>query len=71
MVFRQANLDGFSEIALKVCEFIPPHSNVCELYAGIGVIGLTVLNKVGVDVLKCSDENPFNEKCFDRSLNTM
>jgi len=73
MVFRQANLEGFAKIALKVAEFVPPNSNICELYAGIGVIGLTVLNKQKSSLLslKCSDENPLNLKCFHRSLKTI
>ncbi len=43
MVFRQGNLEGFSEIAKEVREAIPAGSKVCELYAGVGLLGLSAL----------------------------
>lgn len=42
--FRQGNMDGFDTIAQYVAQNIPPGSKVCELYAGIGVLGLTSLS---------------------------
>lgn len=43
MVFRQGNMDGFEAIALHVAKAIPGGSKVCELYAGVGLLGLTAL----------------------------
>lgn len=76
MVFRQGNLDGFDEIAMHVAKSVGGGSKVCELYAGIGLLGLTSLTyweKMG-DALawvRCSDENPNNPRCFKRTLNSM
>jgi len=95
MVFRQGNMDGFDAIAMHVAKIIPGGSKVCELYAGIGVLGLTALSyhgkgdDSGLDDeewydndknsqhrealvwLRCSDENPSNPRCFQRTVSTM
>jgi len=42
--FRQGNLDGFDNIAQQVANEVPGGSKVCELYAGVGVLGLTTLS---------------------------
>jgi len=42
--FRQGNLDGFEIIARHVANEVPGGSKVCELYAGVGVLGLTALS---------------------------
>lgn len=78
--FRQANMDGFEVIAQHVAKLVPPKSTVCELYAGVGMLGLTALayhqsdNPAATTALRwlrCSDENPANLKCFERSLRSM
>jgi len=122
MAFRQGNMDGFEAIALQVARAIPPGSKVCELYAGIGLLGLTALtyhaklaaesehgdsnndtssgmaednswweeddpihypskqtrpNKksnpthLPIKWVNCSDENPANTRCFQRSVSSM
>ena len=43
LVFRQGNADGFDAIAKAVARRVPGGSRVCELYAGVGVLGLTCL----------------------------
>ena len=40
-VFRQGNIDGFTDIAKEVSMAIPSGSKVCELYAGVGLLGLS------------------------------
>ena len=82
-VFRQANLLGFHEIAREVREAIPAGSKVCELYAGVGLLGLSALlhhgklaeangdGRPGLGFLRCSDENPSNVKCFERAVASM
>ena len=81
--FRQANMDGFDRIAKHVAKSIPTASTVCELYAGVGLLGLTALayhqrqdnnnttTMEGLRWLRCSDENPANLNCFERSLRSM
>ena len=82
MVFRQGNLEGFSEIAREVREAIRMGSKVCEMYAGVGLLGLSSLLYHGKQVdengdvqglkwLRCSDENPENARCFERAVNSM
>jgi len=83
MVFRQANYEGFAEIAKEVREAIPNGSKVCELYAGVGLLGLSALlhhGKLaeqydepdgGIQWLRCSDENPENMRCFERAVSSM
>ena len=74
MTFRQGNLDGFSVLAADVARAVPPGSKVCELYAGVGVLGLTALahHSAGktkpLEWIRCSDENPANPKCFARAV---
>lgn len=75
-VFRQGNLEGFGEIAREVREAVPPGSSVCELYAGVGLLGLSAMlhhgkRGEGLRWLRCSDENPENAKCFERSVGSM
>jgi hypothetical protein len=72
-------MEGFAEIAREVREAIPPGSKVCELYAGVGLLGLSALlhhgrggrEGEGLGWLRCSDENPENAKCFERSVDSM
>lgn len=83
MVFRQANYEGFGEIAKQVREAIPNGSKVTELYAGVGLLGLSALlhhGKLaekyndpdgGIHWLRCSDENPENARCFERAVTSM
>jgi tRNA/tmRNA/rRNA uracil-C5-methylase (TrmA/RlmC/RlmD family) len=82
LCFRQGNLDGFDIIANDVARAVPSGSKVCELYAGVGLLGLTSLsyhhNNVNEDGTKeplvwvrCSDENPANPRCFSRSVGSL
>ena len=77
LVFRQGNLDGFDIIANDVARAVPGGSKVCELYAGVGLLGLTSLtyhSQVGGTPLtwvRCSDENPANTRCFSRCVGSL
>ena len=77
LTFRQGNIDGFDILANDVARKVPPGSKVCELYAGVGMLGLTALaynfeNDIeGLKWLRCSDENPSNSRCFARSLDSL
>jgi tRNA/tmRNA/rRNA uracil-C5-methylase (TrmA/RlmC/RlmD family) len=77
LTFRQGNMDGFDILAKDVAQSIPGGSKVCELYAGVGLLGLTSLVHHAQDGneplvwVRCSDENPANQRSFTRSLSSM
>lgn len=76
LTFRQGNMDGFEVIARDIAKIVTGGSRVCELYAGIGLLGLTcmVYNEEqgkGLKWIRCSDENPANNRCFRRSLRSL
>jgi hypothetical protein len=76
LTFRQGNLDGFDKIAMAVAQAIPGGSTVCEMYAGVGVLGLTALAYHHVQGeplvwLRCSDENPANPRCFQQAVQSL
>ena len=41
--FRQVNFEGSDAVAIHVSRAVPLGSRVCELYAGVIVLGLTEL----------------------------
>lgn len=77
-VFRQANLDAFANIVGKIRGRISTFTKarevkdknlalpeIVELYGGVGTIGLHIADLSSS--LVSSDENPFNEVCFNES----
>lgn len=50
----------------KTQEFIPEGATICELYAGVGVIGLNMLGKA--KELRFSDINAFLPAAVERTL---
>lgn len=69
-VFRQANLDAFTNIVKKIRSTIAKRYNddkskpsCLELYGGVGTIGLNICDLTSS--LISSDENPFNKECFE------
>lgn len=46
-------------------DWVPEGSGVCEMYAGVGVLGLNVAAKAAF--VRCSDVNSFNPRSFERS----
>jgi len=68
-VFRQANLDSFTNIVGRIRERVLKMSEkpLCvELYGGVGTIALNLSDAVSHVV--SSDENPNNLKCFQDSV---
>ena len=66
-VFRQANLDAFTNIVDVIrstikSKFSDGKPSCVELYGGVGTIGLNVADLTSP--LISSDENPFNKECF-------
>ncbi|GMH54120.1 hypothetical protein TrRE_jg11202 [Triparma retinervis] len=78
-VFRQGNLGGFERIAERVGNIVKERRGrrVCELYAGVGVMGLSLWNGNrsngggNLEWLRCSDANPSNFECFERAKKSM
>mgnify|MGYP001059582291 FL=1 len=75
-VFRQANFEGFKVIVEEIADFVikKKFKRICELYAGVGMIGLGVLARAGggvVDSIRLSDENPENLICFQKSMRSL
>lgn len=75
LTFRQGNMDGFDVLANDVARSIPGGSRVCELYAGVGLLGLTSLvhhsERDPLIWVRCSDENPANLRSFTRSMSSI
>lgn len=69
MNFRQANLDAFAGILEQVASHVPVDSVVCELYAGVGLIGLSIAHKCAE--VRCSDENPANVRAFEKACRSL
>ena len=75
--FRQGNMEGFDVLAKDVARLhVPSGSKVCELYAGVGLLGLTALqfhHNRGTDLqwIRCSDENPNNVNCFNLAVRSL
>lgn len=67
--FRQANLDGFANIVAAILPAIPESSIVCELYGGMGLIGLSLINRCRE--LRCSDENPNSFRAFELARHSL
>ena len=68
-VFRQANIDAFSNIIIKIRSWLQNYPSVkrcLELYGGVGTIGLHLVDIF--ESLTSSDENPFNKSCFEATL---
>lgn len=67
-VFRQANIDQFTQIVAKIRSWVSDHGkkDCLELYGGVGTIALHLSDSCKSIV--SSDENPFNKKCFETSL---
>ena len=65
-VFRQSNFTGFSRIVSSLRRYVPKKSKIIELYGGVGTIGFQLLDLA--KRLECSDENPYNVDCFEKTL---
>lgn len=68
-VFRQANLDAFTNIVSKIRSWLPEKIkpvHCLELYGGVGTIGLHIADIC--ESFVSSDENPYNKHCFEKSV---
>lgn len=71
--FRQANAQMFKEILVdirnQISKFEEKKMSVVELYGGVGTIGLHLIEFC--QKLICSDENPYNLECFNKSIDQL
>lgn len=82
-VFRQANLNAFTNIVIsirkRIIQFNATRNNngedssslpsLLELYGGVGTIGLHLVDLISR--YRCSDENPHNPPCFHKALESI
>lgn len=67
--FGQANLDLFEQMLERIQEILTPQSRLVEFYAGVGVIGLSLLSFC--EWVKCIEINPLALHCFHQSKNRL
>ncbi len=60
--FAQAHLELFERLAATIQSWVLPGSRVAELFAGVGIIGTSLLPSL--DRLLLVENNPFAEKSF-------
>lgn len=84
-VFRQANIKEFAKIVNSIRNFVKPKDRVLEMYGGVGTIGLNLFSVGdskgsssddqhtggGIASLVCSDANPHNRACFEKSADEL
>lgn len=63
--FAQANLDLFEKMAMKIQEWVPTQASVTEFYAGVGVLGLTLVHQSRW--VRCCELNPSARFCFEEA----
>lgn len=64
--FSQANLDQFERLLQTIKRWVPVGARVLEFYAGVGAIGLTLVEKS--KNVCCCEINPLAENSFKESL---
>lgn len=64
--FIQANLSCFEKLLEDLAHLIPRKSSLLEYYAGVGVIGLTLLDRC--DKILCCEINPQGKWSFEQSF---
>jgi tRNA/tmRNA/rRNA uracil-C5-methylase (TrmA/RlmC/RlmD family) len=64
--FSQAHLPLFEQMLICMKKEVLPNKRVVEFYAGVGCIGLSLLEKS--QSLVCSEINPFAQECFEKTV---
>lgn len=67
--FSQAHFSLFEKLVFSIVEKIKPSKKVLELYAGVGGIGFSVLEKSSS--VFCTEINPYAKECFEKTKNTL
>lgn len=63
--FAQSNLDLFEQLLMRLKDRIPLNSKLVEFYAGVGVMGLFVVDRC--QWVRCAEINPQAEMSFLKS----
>lgn len=63
--FMQANIDLFEKILLDIRTELLPQRELIELYAGVGIIGLTLADRCSSAHIV--ENNPFAKECFEQN----
>lgn len=66
--FGQANLEMFEKLLHNAKPLVQPQRKALELYAGIGIIGLSMADQLSS--LDLCENNPESKKCFDEMMDT-
>jgi tRNA/tmRNA/rRNA uracil-C5-methylase (TrmA/RlmC/RlmD family) len=61
-VFRQANLAAFAGLVAALAPWVPEGADLCELYAGVGALGLALRPRCAR--VRCSESNPHAADAF-------
>ncbi|MCO5558672.1 hypothetical protein L7F22_012258 [Adiantum nelumboides] len=69
--FSQANLQVFESMLRKVQKFVKPGKAVVELYAGSGIIGLSLAATCACRAVRCVEVNKEAKTPFDLSLSRL
>jgi 23S rRNA (uracil1939-C5)-methyltransferase len=67
--FMQANPSMFEALLSKLALFIPPNSSVIEFFAGVGAIGLSLLDRCRK--VMCVELVPLAKACFEASFSLL
>jgi tRNA/tmRNA/rRNA uracil-C5-methylase (TrmA/RlmC/RlmD family) len=66
--FGQANTQAFNSLIYKLCKYVKHGSSVVELYAGVGIIGLSLASSRKCRSVKCVEINKESKLPFEKSL---
>lgn len=69
--FSQANLEAFESLLRKLQKFVKPGKAVVELYAGSGIIGLSLIATRACRVVRCVEVNKDSGAAFQLSLSRL
>lgn len=69
--FGQANTQAFNSLLRRLHKYVPYGSSVVDLYAGAGVIGLSVAASRKCRSVKCVEINKESKLSFEKSLNRL
>ncbi|XP_031476633.1 uncharacterized protein LOC116248149 isoform X1 [Nymphaea colorata] len=69
--FGQANTKAFDSLLHKLQKYVPVGENVVDLYAGAGVIGLSLAVTRNCRTVKCLEVNKEAKLSFERSISRL